>query len=146
MVDSKSLTIPYFEGHPRKMPAVLLEDKATGQRMWVLNVHNPADTKAHPHNAANRAEALRREHAFVEQLKQSGLPVIVTGDFNDNKEARSGMTAGGLTKVADPAGNAGNIDWVFGTDGVSFASTVRDTAPREDKTSDHPLVVTTATF
>ncbi len=145
-VGATSLTIPYFEGSPRKMPAVQLEDRATGKRVWVLNVHNPADTKAHPRNVANRREAERRERAFVEQLKQSGVPVLVVGDFNDNRESIDAMTAGGLTSVARPRQNASGIDWVFGSQGVNFANTTRDFGPRQDRTSDHPIVTTTATF
>lgn len=145
-VDQKLFDIPYFEGNIRKMPAVKLKDKQTGKEVWVISVHNPADTKDHPKNAANRAEAIKRERAFIEDLKKSGVPVIITGDFNDDAEARNGMTAGGLTHVADPKGDARNIDWVFGTSGVQFGATTRDTSPRDSKVSDHPIVVTTATF
>ena len=145
-VGESSLTIPYFEGSPRKMPAVLLQDRATGTRVWVLNVHNPADTKDHPQNAANRAEAVRRERAFVAQLEQTGVPVIVTGDFNDRDRATDAMTAGNLTRVARPTANANGIDWVFGTSGVQFSGTTRDNGPRVDRTSDHPIVITSATF
>jgi hypothetical protein len=145
-VDETSVTIPYFKGKPRKMPAVQLEDRTTGARVWVLSVHNPADTKSNPGNAGNRAESIRRERAFIQQLEATGIPVIVAGDFNDDKVARSAMEQGGLTHVADPSGSARNIDWVFGTSGVRFGATTRDTSPREDQTSDHPIVVTTATF
>ncbi|MCW2920279.1 MAG: Endonuclease/exonuclease/phosphatase [Thermoleophilia bacterium] len=145
-VGQTTLTIPYFEGNARKMPAVQLEDIATGKRVWVLSVHNPADTKDHPHNVKNRREAERRERAFIQQLEATGVPVIVAGDFNDNKEATSAMTQGGLTSVADPAGNAGNIDWMFGSRGVKFGATTQDRAPKQDNTSDHPIVVTSATF
>lgn len=145
-VGATSLTIPYFEGSPRKMPAVQLEDRATGKRVWVLNVHNPADTKAHPRNAANRREAERRERAFVERLTASGVPVLLVGDFNARDQMVDAMTAGGLTNVARPKQNASGIDWVFGSQGVNFADTTRDFGPRQDRTSDHPIVTTTATF
>ena len=145
-VGQTSLTIPYFKGKPREMPAVQLEDVATGTRVWVLSVHNPADTKSNPGNAGNRREAERRERAFIQNLEATGVPVIVAGDFNDDKQSTGAMTAGGLTTVADPKGNARNIDWVFGSRGVQFGATTRDTDPRADRTSDHPIVVTTATF
>ncbi len=145
-VGQTSLTIPYFKGKPREMPAVQLEDIATGKRVWVLSVHNPADTKSNPGNAGNRREAERRERAFIAKLEATGVPVIVAGDFNDDKQSTSAMTQGGLTTVADPKGTARNIDWVFGSRGVRFGATTRDTDPRTDKTSDHPIVVTTATF
>ncbi len=145
-VGQKSLTIPYFEGHARTMPAVQLEDLKTGTKVWVLSVHNPADTTGHRHNVANRREAERRERAFIKELEATGVPVIVAGDFNDDKEATSAMTQGGLTTVADPTGNARNIDWMFGSKGVQFGTTTKDNAPKQDKISDHPIVVTTATF
>ncbi len=145
-VADTSLTIPYHGGAPRKMPAVQLEDRATGRRVWVLNVHNPASTKSSPGNAGNRRESERRERELIAKLEATGVPVIVTGDFNDDEQSRSAMTRGGLTHVADPAGSARNIDWVFGTSGVQFGRTTRDTAPRDNGTSDHPIVYTTATF
>ena len=70
----------------------------------------------------------------------------MTGDFNDRERATDAMTAGNLTSVARPTTNANGIDWVFGTSGVQFAGTTRDTGPRQDRTSDHPIVITSATF
>ena len=36
----------YFDGHSRLMPIVTLRARGSGRRITVINVHNPADTKA----------------------------------------------------------------------------------------------------
>lgn len=43
LLEKRSVSIPYFEGHMRKMPVVKLQDKATGKKTWVVNIHNPAE-------------------------------------------------------------------------------------------------------
>ncbi|MBN9417424.1 MAG: endonuclease/exonuclease/phosphatase family protein [Candidatus Eremiobacteraeota bacterium] len=137
LVDRKSFSIPYFAGGTRKMPVVQLEDKQTGKRMWVVNVHNPADTKRFSHNAANRAKAVAIEQDFIRQLKATGLPVIVTGDFNERGSLDNRL---GLEEGA----NSG-VDWIFGSRGVDFSRSRTDRSVQSNGTSDHPLVVSTAT-
>lgn len=138
LVDRKSFSIPYFAGGTRKMPVVQLEDKSTGKRMWVVNVHNPADTKRFSHNAANRAKAVAIEQDFIQQLKATGLPIIVTGDFNERGSLDNRL---GLEEGA----NAG-VDWIFGSRGVQFSHNKTDRTVQSNGTSDHPLVVSTATL
>ena len=144
-VGATSLTIPYFKGQPRRMPAVQLEDRQTGARVWVLNIHNPADVRG-MRNEPHRREAERRERALVARLEATGVPVIVTGDFNDRTDSVDAMTGGGLMNVAPSSAANGSIDWVFGTRGVDFSQAVRDTSPSRERTSDHPIVVSNATF
>ena len=61
LVDGGWFTIPYFDGHRRRMPIARLTDRhgrGTGRLVAVLNVHNPADTRRYPHQQQWRARAL----------------------------------------------------------------------------------------
>ncbi|MBX3171719.1 MAG: endonuclease/exonuclease/phosphatase family protein [Candidatus Eremiobacteraeota bacterium] len=144
LVEKRSFSIPYFEGHKREMPIAKLEDKATGKQMWVVNIHNPADTKDHPHNAANRAKAIRIEQDLMRQLQATGLPVIFTGDFNDRKSVDGSMDRVGMDSAA-PNKARSEIDYIFGS-GVHFSNYTADHRTQSAGTSDHPLIVSTATI
>lgn len=143
LVEKREFTIPYFEGHPRKMPVVLLQDKQSGKRMWVVNVHNPADTKAHPHNAANRARAINIEQNLLQQLQATGLPVIFLGDLND-RSTQGDMRQAGMS-AALPNGAKSPVDWIYGSRGVQFSNYTADRSVLHG-TSDHALVVSQATI
>lgn len=144
LVEKRSFSIPYFEGNKREMPIAKLEDKATGKQMWVVNIHNPADTKDHPHNAANRAKAIRIEQDLMRQLQATGLPVIFTGDFNDRKSVDSSMDRVGMDSAA-PNKARSEIDYIFGS-GVNFSNYTADHRTQSSHTSDHPIIVSTATI
>ena len=144
LVERRSVTIPYFEGHKRQMPLVQLEDKSTSKRLWVVNVHNPADTKDHPHNAANRAKAVNIEQALARELQATGIPVMFTGDFNERNTVDNQMDQVGLNSAA-PNGARSSIDYVFGS-GVKFSNYSNDRSTVTSGTSDHPIITTTATI
>ena len=145
LVEKRTMTIPYFEGNARKMPIAKLEDKATGKQMWVVNIHNPADTKAHPHNARNRAKAISIEQNLMRELQATGLPVIFTGDFNDRKTVDNSMDRVGMNSAA-PNKARSEIDYIFGSSGVNFSNYAADHRPQSSGTSDHPIIVSTATI
>lgn len=144
LVEKRSFSIPYFEGNKREMPIAKLEDKATGKQMWVVNIHNPADTKDHPHNAANRAKAIQIEQDLMRQLQATGLPVIFTGDFNDRKSVDASMDRVGMDSAA-PNKARSEIDYIFGS-GVNFSNYSADHRTKSSGTSDHPIIVSTATI
>lgn len=145
LVEKRTVTIPYFEGHKRQMPVVKLQDKATGKQMWVVNTHNPADTKDHPHNAANRAKAISIEQSLMRQLQATGLPVIFTGDFNDRKSVDHSMGSAGMNSAA-PNKARSEIDYIFGSNGVNFSNYTADHRTQKNGTSDHPIIVSTASI
>jgi endonuclease/exonuclease/phosphatase family metal-dependent hydrolase len=146
LVKGSTLDIPYFEGGIRHIPVVLLRDKKTGQQVYVINTHNPADTKKHHQQERYRDEATRREVALVNKLKATGIPVIVTGDMNETNEAYDHFhgEAGLQAAMTDSKGRLPKrtgIDWIFGTKGnVQFSHYGRDRGALEQKTSDHPMV------
>ncbi len=143
LIEKREVTIPYFEGHPRKMPVVRLQDKQTGKQMWIVNVHNPADTKDHPHNAANRARAVNIEQNLLQQLQGTGLPVLFVGDMNDHS-MRGDLSEAGMT-ASRPGQGEGPIDWIFGSRGVQFSNYTQDKSTLHG-TSDHSLIASTVTI
>lgn len=145
LVKKDSFTIPYFEGHKREMPIALLEDKKTGKKMWVVNIHNPADTKDHPHNAANRARAIAAEQKLMRKLQATGYPVILTGDFNARSGVDQSMDRAGMDSAA-PGKARSEIDYIFGSSGVNFSQYAADHSTQHSGTSDHPLIVSSATI
>jgi hypothetical protein len=58
-VERRIVEIPYFGGHPRGMPYVLLKNRHTGHRVWILNVHNPANIGATSPASATRRSGSR---------------------------------------------------------------------------------------
>ena len=94
-VEGSTFDIPYFNGNIRHVPAALLREKSTGRTAYFLNVHNPANVRGHA--ATWRAKAIRIERAKVIELRKTGRPVFITGDFNDREKAFCPLTAGKLT-------------------------------------------------
>jgi len=149
LVAVDSFSIPYFDGHPRRMPIVRLRDRSTGREALFVNVHNPADTRRYPHQARWRAAAVGREVTLVRRLERStGIPVFLTGDLNDRRTGpcglvgRASMTASNGAACTLP--RAAGIDWILGSDAVQFGNHTADSSALVKATSDHPFVVTRA--
>ncbi len=159
LIETGTVTVPYFRGNLVRKPHVLLEHRATGHRLFVINVHNPASGKRRGDNQHWRDVAVDIETGLALRLhEQTGHPVLLTGDFNARERAfcrvtaRAGMHAagggvphpgrdggagGGCRPPADPG-----IDWIFGTDDVRFSGFQRQRLP----VSDHPLLVADASL
>ncbi len=146
-VSGDTYDIPYFGGNIRHVPVVLLRQKSSGRTAYFLNVHNPANTKG---NAAGwRAKAIAIERAKIVELRATGRPVIITGDFNDRQAAFCPLTADKLsispnsvpaTSCAYP--KQSSIDWIFAAGQARFSYFQRDTSTQAAKISDHPIVIT----
>jgi endonuclease/exonuclease/phosphatase family metal-dependent hydrolase len=143
--------IPYFHGHIMPMPYVRLESRQTGQDVWFMNVHNPANT--HGPAGRYRARAISLESTLVRRLHADGTPVVFTGDFNDRlpafcpltsraplHAANGGVSSGGCHLPADAG-----IDWIFATPEVRMSNYVRQRSGLVLRTTDHPFVHATAT-
>lgn len=146
-VAKETIDIPYFGGRLRPMPYVLLEHIATGQKLWVANFHNPAD--AHGPAARFRAAARARQIALANRLAATGYPVFFTGDFNDREEYFCPVTMNTELKSAS-GGSTGspcvpparmNVDWIFGSDAITFGGY----RVIDNRASDHPLIVSGVT-
>ena len=153
VLQTKTVGIPYFGGHPVQMPYVLLKEKASGRKIWFANFHNPADV----HGAAGhwRAKAIAIEADLATALGADGTPVIMTGDFNDRSEffcpftsqapfmtSASGATGGPPCNVPRGA----SVDWLLGSSTVSFAQYQAIDGGVVDRITDHPVIVADATF
>lgn len=145
LVAGTTQPVPYFSGNIRHMPVVLLRDIATGQELYAMNVHNPADTRTHHGNEVWRRRDMSREVALVESLRTHGLPVLVTGDMNEHRQGfcaftRSGdlhAAAGGSHRGGCHAPSFDGIDWIFGSSGVRFSHFRMDRSPMRSRASDH---------
>lgn len=153
LVQAHTFKVPYFDGNQRNMPYVLLRDKQTGKECYVINVHNPADTAKHHNQQGYRTQARANEIALINRLKQTGLPVIFTGDMNEGdhtaipvtRDAGMHASSGAVPSKERSRGKTG-IDWIFGSQGVSFSHYVKDRGAVVKKTTDHPVIVSTATI
>lgn len=154
MVTVRTVGVPYFDGRERQKPVVKLRHIATGETVWFISVHNPANTPRFPAQEQHREEANRVEAALVKRLARSKAAVVLMGDLNQRKEAFCFFTESGLLQSAtgeqraepcqDPAYDG--IDPIFGTKDVAFSGwdVRRDDSVRV--ASDHPLVTVNLTF
>lgn len=148
-VSGETFDIPYFSGNIRHVPAVLLREKATGRTAYFLNVHNPSNVRG---NAARyRAEAIAIEKQKIIDLRGTGRPVFITGDFNDRTEAFCPLTEGKLAispnsipSMTCAYPRESSIDWIFAAGQARFSSFSRDKYPQNARISDHPLVMARA--
>lgn len=154
LVSASTVRIPYFHGHMVRMPVVRLRERATGQTAYFINVHNPATTKRRGNQTHWRRVATRREIALTHRLHQLGDPVFLTGDLNEHAEFFCRYTASGVMHAAAGGSNTGacnpppdsraHIDWIFGSQGVTFSAYTKDRGAFVQRTADHPLVLTRA--
>lgn len=151
-VEKKTIAIPYFYGRTRNMPYVQLEHIVSGQRLWVANFHNPAHKFGATH-AQHRREATRRQIALANQLAATTYPVFFTGDMNERELYFCPVTQGSALKSAS-GGSTGTpcrppsrmpVDWIFGSDSVTFSGYVIDESRAIRRITDHPMIRATAT-
>ena len=149
-VERHTVTIPYFNGHGRAMPYVRLKNLDTGLEAWFANFHNPADTRQYHHQQRWRSRATSIEVDLANRLMKTGLPVFITGDMNERDSYFCRMTSGAPMVAARGGshnggcqpGNPRAVDWIFGSQGVSFSDYAEDRSHLVDITTDHPVVST----
>ncbi len=153
LVEKRPVSIPYFRGHQRLMPVVRLRNPATGIEAWFANFHNPADTRQWGHNQHWRTVATGKEILIANQLRaETGLPVFITGDMNERAEYFCAMTGGTDLEAALGGSNDGAchppriryVDWIFGSQDVTFSGYLEDASQFVRHTSDHPMIVSEA--
>jgi endonuclease/exonuclease/phosphatase (EEP) superfamily protein YafD len=150
MTDARLIDIPYFNGHDVGMPLVQLTSTSTGQSIWVWSIHNPASTRGDARR--HRIEALRRQLDTMTDLKATGEPVVILGDFNDGKDGKNSSHCaltpelsnafGGSADPCKKPGKDAPIDHVYGAN-LTWDSARVDNSPQAKKISDHPLVIAT---
>ncbi len=158
-VDGGTFPITYFNGNIRKMPWVKLRFKdggrypeLAGREAYFLNVHNPATIWQYRGSAKWRAKAIATEIRLVNKLRDTGVPVFLTGDFNDKAKAycplstKANMVSpqgGSEGPACDyPKGRTG-IDWIFVAGDATFSRFDVDYTVR-GRISDHPFYLARA--
>ena len=150
LLGARTFKIPYFRDK-RPMPVVHLRDKATGRRLVVISVHNPANRGHRRTMHKRRVQAVGRELRMVKRVgRRAHAPVILMGDFNDRSRkfycrvTKHGLKAssGGVRGRRCRPSQAAGIDWIFGTRKVHFQAHQRVTGGLVARTTDHPLVLT----
>jgi hypothetical protein len=148
LVETRTTSIPYFSGTRIPMPYVLLQHRATGQRVWFANFHNPADKFGSAERWRDLATSI--EVALVNQLSQDH-PVVMTGDMNEREEFLCRVATGASMHSADGGyvDSSGchsptptKVDWIVGTSGLQFSAY----AAIDSRVSDHPLLRSGATI
>ncbi len=148
-VDGDSFTIP-FMGRPRPQPILKLRELATGREFYVVNTHPSAGGGRY---LSERRSGQSTLVGVVNQLRATGLPVLVTGDMNDrelfycNVMPQTGMTAphgGSYASGCQPPPQPIPVDWVVGGGPISWSSYWRDTTAVSRRISDHMFISATA--
>lgn len=149
LVEARTIPIPYFDGVPSRMPAVLLQNNGTGRRVWFFNTHNPADTRGPAQQWRDAGFAM--EVALANELRAAypGVPFISLGDKNERGSDYYCVVAPGADMWSASGGYVdgstcqpptdGAIDWIMGTKDVFFNGYTRVWNDFVAKTSDHPL-------
>jgi endonuclease/exonuclease/phosphatase family metal-dependent hydrolase len=141
LVSASKFTIP-FMGRPRPQPIIRLKDRGTGREFYVVNTHPSAHDGPY---LAERRSGQATLVSVVNDLRSTGLPVLVTGDMNDREEfycrvvpaaALTAPNGGSYSSGCQPPPSPVAVDWVVGS-GVSWSDYWRDTTPVTDRTSDH---------
>ena len=152
-VEKHTVNIPYFNGSGRAMPYVRLRNLDTGLEAWFANFHNPADTYRFHRQQRWRDRATSIEVSLANRLIEStGLPVFITGDMNERDRYFCRMTSGAPMVAARGGSNNGAcrpdnpraVDWIFGSQGVTFTGYFEDRSRLVDSTTDHPVIVARA--
>ncbi|MET3962011.1 hypothetical protein ABIE44_001945 [Marmoricola sp. OAE513] len=150
LVKAQGIAIPYFGGHTRDMPLLLLRHKASGITIYIHNVHNPADTKEYGRQGRWRAAATAREASLLRDLKDDGYPVFMTGDMNEKQSWFCSVAGPGDMRAAAGGEGARNgcsvaggyrIDWVIGSHDVQWTGYTEDKSGAVKSMTDHPIII-----
>ena len=142
LVWKKTITIPFMRTQPRPQPIVRLRHRATGREVYVINAHfSPGKMES------DRRKATALIIKAIKTLKKDGLPILLTGDFNDHKRVFCQVTAktplraalGGKSnkKTCKPPA-ARRVDWIFGSGG-SFGKVTISQGAQVRRTTDHAV-------
>ncbi|MDN4171368.1 endonuclease/exonuclease/phosphatase family protein [Nocardioides sp. SOB77] len=151
LLDHGSIRTP-FDRQVRPVPWVLLEHRATGRKLYVVDNHNsPRGLES------ERDAATRKIVRLVRNLRETGRAVFVVGDMNEHVEtfcrivgatdlvAPNGGSASSPGSCSTPPGRLA-IDWIFGAGPMTFSRYGLFEGTSVRLASDHPLVRATVTM
>jgi alpha-tubulin suppressor-like RCC1 family protein/endonuclease/exonuclease/phosphatase family metal-dependent hydrolase len=142
---AESVEVPFL-GKTRPNPLVLLRHRATGQRVWVFNVHNSA--RQIPERERERRRAMRIEARKINEKRQLGDQVLFMGDLNEHKDGFCAITGWTDLKAVNGGRNGKRcrppakmrVDWIFVSPKVGVRSFRFDKSAHVDRITDHTLV------
>jgi endonuclease/exonuclease/phosphatase family metal-dependent hydrolase len=138
-----TISIP-FTGGWRPQPIVELQQRATGAQLYWINVH----FSARHGNQADRDKAMKILLKAIARLKGDGLPILLTGDFNEVAPAFCSITGKTPLEAATGGSHEGGtcvlpkgarIDWIFGSKGT-FSGALTDYSAQVRRTTDHHVL------
>lgn len=148
LVEKRTYKIPYFYGKLVTQPYVKLRNKQSGLQVWVINTHNPADSRGPAQHWRDQAVATQID--LANRLRQQGVPVFLVGDFNDREEAFCPITASTELRASAPGGGWSDgrctaprytrVDWVFLSRWVDVLTHVMLDNAETGYITDHPVV------
>ena len=155
LLESRMIEVPYFRGNIIRKPLVRLGNLQTGQEAWFFNTHNPSNKKGPAQKWRNRAVQIQVDMVNGLRAETPDVPVLFTGDMNDRQKFFCPITAGAPLHAANGGSNVDGrctppvptkIDWILGTPEVSFSDYVALDDDFVNKTTDHPMVMATASI
>jgi hypothetical protein len=146
---------PYFKGANVPRPIVLLQNKVTGQQVYVSNTHNPANSFGDAQKWRNQSVDIQARTFNALRDARPGVPIVFTGDMNNTTSfycritARSTLrAANGGTRTAKSCSMppSPQIDWILGTPDIAWSGYQQQRTAYIKRTTDHPLVYADATI
>jgi hypothetical protein len=146
---------PYFKGTNVPRPIVLLQNRVTGQQVYVTNTHNPADTFGDAQKWRDRSVDIQARTFTSLRSQHPSVPVVFTGDMNDTRDFYCRITAKSPLRAANGGTRTARsctmppspqIDWITGTPDVVWSGYRQLRTAYIRKTTDHPLVWADATI
>lgn len=154
LVDAQPNLTPYLNGNRVSMPVVKLRHRDSGMQVYVISAHNAASIARTGNNDRWRAAAMRQQVELTNRLLATGTPVIMTGDMNSRTEYFCTYTRSGRMKAAaggssggrcqPPPATLARIDWIFGSDDITFSGYASLRQSVVGRISDHPFLVAEA--
>ncbi|MFP5502030.1 MAG: endonuclease/exonuclease/phosphatase family protein, partial [Candidatus Sericytochromatia bacterium] len=145
LVESYTVDMPSHKGRMQPSPVVRLKNKHTGQEVYFTNFHNASGFHINQQQHW-RDQATTQQVALINKLKRSGLPVIVTGDMNEKANYHRRLTNEAGMDAANELKNGSlpralYVDWIFGSQDVTFKGYHRERKSVLQKISDHGMLV-----
>ena len=145
LVESYTVDMPSHQGRMQPSPVVRLKNKHTGQEVYFTNFHNAPGFHINQQQHW-RDKATTQQVALINKLKRSGLPVVVTGDMNEKANYHRRLTNEAGMDSANELKNGAlpralYVDWIFGSQDVTFKGYHRERQSVLRKISDHGMLV-----
>lgn len=146
---------PYFKGANVPKPIVLLQNRATGQQVYVTNTHNPANSFGDAQGLRNQSVNIQARTFNALRAQHPSVPIIFTGDMNDTRDFYCRFTARSSMRAANGGVRAGKqctlppspqIDWIMGTPDIQWGGYHQLRTAYIKKSTDHPLIWADATI